>query len=673
MRSFKIRFLSIVLFCSDICFAQNDSLSHLLDNVTVVRNKVTSSVSGNVNETLSWNMEMMHDLPKILGNADPMHYTQLLPGVQTCSEYDAGLYVQGCDNAHNSVSISGVPLYNVSHMLGFFSIFNASHFPQMRFSRSPQATALSSRLGGELSMELPNVIPSGISGEYSIGPMSSQGTMRIPVNKKSALFLSLRAAYLNLLYGPLLKVDGSQIKYDFHDLNATYLWKADERNILTANIYYGNDDIGVDDGKASYTAVGLKWGNRLASLQWEQIFSRDFSLKHTLYYTAYANRFDLQMQGTSFKLPSRIGTGGYKLDCHVKQWDLGMAGAFHSIQPQEPQLAESYNISHEEQASQHTQEYSVYAQRTHTITDWSFEAGVRGNLYVAADGEKYMALDPSMSVSYDMDRVGTLKMKYGWKHQYLFQTGFSNMGLPTEFWFSCGEYTQPQYAQNLSLSHDVELSGGDWLLSVELYYKRLWHQVEYCGNVLDFLYTPYQLGDVLIKGKGKNYGVNAMLTKRTGKLTGWLSYSWGRAMRVFEDEGYNKEYPASHERIHELNAVGTYRFNQHWSTGATCVLASGTPFTAPKHFQLINGTILSEFGEFNANRLRPYFRLDISVNYDLVRNKKKESGINLSIYNVTAQKNDIFYRLKIYENQYGYRPLRFLLRVLPSINYYCKF
>ena len=229
-------FLLVGWFCANCCFAQTDSLSHLLEDLTVIRNKVTSSVSGKINETLFWDMKLMHDLPKILGNADPMHYTQLLPGVQTCSEYNAGFYVQGCDNAHNSVSISGVPLYNVSHMLGFFSIFNASHFPEMQFVKNPLAISSSNRLGGQLSMELPEEIPSKVNGEYSIGPMSSQGTIRIPVNGHSALFLSLRAAYLNLLYGRWLKVDGSQLKYDFHDLNVTYLWKPDERNTLVAKV-----------------------------------------------------------------------------------------------------------------------------------------------------------------------------------------------------------------------------------------------------------------------------------------------------------------------------------------------------------------------------------------------------------------------------------------------------
>jgi hypothetical protein len=119
-----------------------------------------------------------------------------------------------------------------------------------------------------------------------------------------------------------------------------------------------------------------------------------------------------------------------------------------------------------------------------------------------------------------------------------------------------------------------------------------------------------------------------MVNKRTGKLTGWLSYAWGRAFRRFDKFGLDKKYPAAHERIHELNVVGTFRLNERWSVGGTFVYASGTPFTAPKHFYIMNGQLLSEFGEHNANRLKPYCRLDLSANYSLKKKGNFESGIN---------------------------------------------
>ena len=123
---YAVVFVWIVLygiFGFDKVYAQIDTMAYSLDTVSVTAKRHTSYIRGNMNESIRWNMDMLHDLPKILGNADPIHYTQLLPGVQTCSEYNSGLYIQGCDNAHNLVSIEGVPIYNASHLLGFFSIF----------------------------------------------------------------------------------------------------------------------------------------------------------------------------------------------------------------------------------------------------------------------------------------------------------------------------------------------------------------------------------------------------------------------------------------------------------------------------------------------------------------------------------------------------------------------
>lgn len=666
-------FIFFLFFFCSVSFAQNDSLFYLLEDVTITRRKVTSSVSGQINNgTFLWDMSMMHELPKILGNADPMHYTQLLPGVQTCSEYDAGLHIQGCDNAHNFVSIAGVPLYNVSHMLGFFSIFNASHFPLMEFTKSPYAAASPNRLGGYLSMALPDNVPERICGEFSVGPMSSQGTFRFPVSKKSALHVSLRAAYLNLLYSRWLRMDDSQLGYGFHDYNLTYLYLPNERNTIRFNFYYGGDKVNIAE-EIDNSDVGLKWGNLLASFHWKRILDESEDLEQTFYYTGYANRFQVEMPTLSFRLPSYIRTWGYKGKFTSKYWQIGADVAFHQIQPQSPELSSTYSLSTQVQPKQRTQEYSLYANYRYSWEKWFLQIGAKGNLYVTSDGDVFAAADPSAGISYAISSFGNINFSYGWQHQYLFQTGFSSMGLPTEFWFSCSRFSPPQYARNMSLSYDVNLFGGDYNLSVGVYHKNLFHQVEYNGNMFDFLRTSYSLNELLLKGNGENYGINIMLNKRTGRLTGWLSYAWGRALRRFENPLYKKRYPASHERIHELNVVGTFRFNQRWSVGATGVFASGTPFTAPKHFLLVNGILVSEFGEFNANRLKPYCRIDLSANYNFSCSKGRESGINLSLYNATYRTNNLFYRLKFYEGKYGYKPVRFLLNILPSINYYYKF
>lgn len=650
-----------------------DSLSLSLDSVTVVSKRMTSPLKGSAGTTLYWDMGMMHDLPKILGNADPLHYTQLLPGVQTCSEYDAGLHIQGCDNGHNFVSLGDVPVYNASHLLGFFSIFNASHFPAMRFDKSSIKATAANRLGGTLNMELPEESPQKFGGEFAVGPMSSQGTFRLLVGKSDALFVSLRAAYLNLLYGDLLKFDNDEIDYHFQDYNVTYLHNTKKGNKLWLNFYYGDDNVGLYEEDTESTTA-LKWKNLLSSVHWQGHTQSDMKITRSIYLTRYSNRMNLDMPGAAFALPSHIYSYGYKEKIESERIKTGFEAILHRIKPQSPEIDGKYLIKQTPQEEIKAEEYIAYADYSQPVDRWILNGGLKGTIYHNSTEHKtYYSLDPSVSVTYKIDNYSSLRASYGWQHQYLSRAGFSNIGLPSEFWLSSGKFNRPQYAQSVSLSYETLLFNGDYSLSAEAYYKDLHHQIEYNGNLLDFLTESYSLKQALLVGSGENYGINIMVNKRTGKLTGWLSYAWGRAFRKFDKFGRDRRYPAAHERIHELNAVATYRFNDKWSVGGTFVYASGTPFTAPKHFYIMNGQLVSEFGEHNANRLKPYSRLDLSVNYCLKKKGDSESGINLSLYNALLHENDIFYRLKIHESRFYYNPTHFMMDILPSISYYCKF
>lgn len=672
----KIFYISIVisLLATISGVAQTDSTTlqmQELDNVTIVRKRVSSSLKGNFSTTLQWDMKMMHDLPKILGNADPMHYTQLLPGVQTCSEYDAGLHVQGCDNSHNLVAIADVPIYNASHLLGFFSIFNASHFPFMRFEKSSSNASSANRLGGTLSMELPHTLPTATNGEFSIGPISSQGTFRIPTSTKGALHISLRAAYMNLLYGQWLKIDNTQMDYNFQDYNVTYLHHPNNHDKLWLNFYYGNDDVGITETDIT-SDTQLKWKNTLASAVWQHQTGNS-TLTQQIYFTGYDNRFKMLTTGYEFHLPSHIYSYGYKGKWEYKNLEAGLDIAFHHVQPQAPQVTGTKHVVHQTQPEVNSKEYSSYVNYARNVKKWTLNGGVRGTFYSTEKNRQYASLDPGISLTYQPNGRGFFTFSYGWKHQYLFRTGFSGMGLPTEFWFSCGEYNTPQYTQYFTANYETELLNGDYSLNVQAYYKKMYHQVEYKGNMLDFIYTSYTLDNVLLKGEGKNYGLNFMLHKRTGRLTGWLGYAWGRALRRFNHPDYPSTYPASHERPHELNLVTTCRLNNRWSVGGTFVYASGIPFTAPKHFYIIDSQLVTAYGEHNANRLKPYSRLDLSVNYNFKKREKTESGINFSLYNALSHDNNLFRRMRIYKGKYGYQPVRFLIKALPSINYYYKF
>jgi hypothetical protein len=169
-----------------------------------------------------------------------------------------------------------------------------------------------------------------------------------------------------------------------------------------------------------------------------------------------------------------------------------------------------------------------------------------------------------------------------------------------------------------------------------------------------------------------NYGMNIMLQKQSGSFTGWVSYSLGRALRTFDNPDYPSVYPASHERIHELNAIGSYEYSR-WMFSGSFVCASGTPFTAPESFYIASGNLMTKYGEYNSSRLRPYIRLDLSVNFRFRKDERQENGINLSIYNVLARKNEAMWRLDVGNGTFSYRPMTFFMRGMPSVSYYHKF
>ena len=165
-----------------------------------------------------------------------------------------------------------------------------------------------------------------------------------------------------------------------------------------------------------------------------------------------------------------------------------------------------------------------------------------------------------------------------------------------------------------------------------------------------------------------------MLHKQSGSLTGWVSYSLGRALRRFDDPDYPGIYPANHERIHELNMVCSYKWRR-WDFAGTFIYASGQPFTAPESFYLSSGKIVTVYGKHNAYRMRPYIRFDLSVTCAIKKDQRQENGINFSLYNVFARRNDVLYRIYITQttSSFAYRRLSFMLSLVPSISYYHKF
>ena len=634
-----------------------------LDSVVVKEKRRTLLLRHDGSGSTVWDMRLMQEMPQILSNADPMHYAQMLPGVQTNNEYQGGIHVQGCDNEHNEVAVGGVPIYNVNHLLGFFSTFNATHFPSMSLTESARTASFANRLGAELTMQPPEEVADSVGGEMSVGLIASQGTLRLPVTPSASLTLSARGSYINMLYANWLRADENSIKYSFYDLNATYTHRIDGRNQLVADFYSGNDKADIADDRHS-TDMGDRWGNTMGAVHWLCMPNGRTDMRTTVYITTYGNRMRMDMGQERSRMESRITDVGLRYRLSLDGlWTLGAEAVWHSVRPMRVEGEGAFVRARQQDDSNHSVEASLYADRRWTLLSGvSLNMGLRGNLYTTA-GHTFLSANPSASIAYEAGQA-RCALSYSLRHQHLFQTGFSDIGMPSEFWFLADKNTPPQYAHSLNATGEIYFFRRRYQASLSLYYKRLHHQVEYGGTMFDLLGADHDWRSSLMHGSGENHGVSLMLSKCTGRLTGWMSYTYGRARRTYSQPEGRRTFPANHERPHELNAVLTYTTPRHWSFGATFVACSGTPFTAPEAIYVMNGNVMAQYGEHNANRLATYWRMDVSANYRWKGRGRLEQGVNLSIYNL------LHYVRTDKGGTVRYRAVGFVAPLLPSVSYF---
>lgn len=664
-------FIYFILFYTSVYGIEKDTTTLYLDGIVVEGELNKSSLKISENGALVLDLDILNRLPKILGNADPLRYSQFLPGVQTNAEYDAGLHIYGCDNSHNIISVENVPVYNPSHMFGLFSVFNPAHYSAMSLNTNADAATGTNRIGGMLNMTLHDTIPHKTVGSFDVGAISSQGNLQIPISDKSFISFSLRASYLNLLYSSFLEWEDARMRYSFGDVNITYLYKFSKHNSIYIDFYSGNDKISNYDAKEDITTE-VKWGNTLAAIHWK--YDGAARVNQSIYYTGYKNRLYIGDNSLGVRLPSQIYDFGYNLEAKCRNMQMGLSFVNHHIEPQRPEHESSSLVIGADLKKYNTFEGLLYAKYSGDIfNNLRYVMAAKGVMYAnESTNYTHWSVNPSARLSYEKEAWGCFEIGYTLNRQYLLNTGFTSLGLPIEFWLSCDADKKPYLSHAFHFSYSKSLFDNRYSIGVNIYFKRLFNQIEYNATPLDFFNKEYSINSVLLQGDGKNYGVNLIAKKNTGTFVGWVSYAYGRALRRFPSFG-DSYVPANHERLHELNAVLTYRLNKKWDLGTTFVFASGCPFTAPKHFYLLNGNIVSEFGAHNANRTKPYSRLDVSANYEIVNRRGKNMGLNFSIYNLLLSENEIYKRLKFYDGEFYYSGFSFLVKILPSVSFYYKF
>lgn len=647
-----------------------ESFDSVLDSVTVsarVGNSVLKSISPG---HIMVDYQKLATMPQILGNADPLRIVQFLPGVQTSGEYDGGLHVQGSDNGHNEIQIDGVPLYNPNHLLNLFSSLNTSHFTVMELRKNSAGEGFSNRLGGIINVRASQSRPDKVKATLNLGMLETNMSLNVPLGKRSALSISPRLTYANLLYAKLFTFEGypgGSMRYGFQDVNASLSHWLPGGDLLQFDSYFGGDDALFSSPGVNVNADGA-WSNNMQALRWNHS-SSSMQMNHTLYRTHYAASIDLDDGASAWAGYAGLTDFGYKGRLKFSGNSVDVLAILHHTTPQ-ARMIEGEWLRPDRQSGLETG--ISYARAIPLSTSLSLNASAQANLYLSG-AKAFPSVDPSVSLCYHNSTNESSISLYR-RHQYSFKTGFSNTGLPTEYWLLSDSRIAPQYADVLSLSSTQDLMRGIYSVAVELYGKLLYNQVEYGGTVLDMAEINFDVYNRLLVGKGWNYGGSVTLSKNAGILTGWLSYSYGRALREFHQGRYDGIFPASHERPHELNAVLNWTPAKGWNASATFVYASGTPYTAPEEFYYVNGSMLTRYSDLNAYRLNPYSRADISLTYSWKGGLwNSDQKLTASVYNLFCHKNELCRLITANNGQFWVRSFSFVRTMLPSLSYSISF
>ena len=647
-----------------------------LDDIEIIQHRTSSFVEQRP-EKMIVDIQQIRYMPKFLGTSDPIRYLQSLAGIQTNSETSTGIHVQGCDDYHTLVSINDAPVFYPNHMMGLYSTFISPHFSSITVEQAEHRATMANRIGGWVDFHTFTRQPERFSIEGNIGIINSDLTMTIPMGKRNALWVSARASYINWLYGKLLKMDQFHLQYDFQDYNLTYASQMTDQDRLVVTGFYSRDKMRVVTESGNPDIV-FPWQNIVGSAYWNRHWDKG-NWRSTVLYSSFDNRLDAIADSAHVNTHQSIATTGIKNRLRYAftdaiRLDAALDYEHYMSQPLAFRMhgIMMFETEGTDPALQHADELSVAADMEHEVYPWfGYNAGLRASTYFY-DAKCFWGIDPRVSMHFYPQKDHSLSLHYGMYHQYFHKSGLTGGGLPTDFFFLASEDFIPETAHAVNLKYLGSFYHHQYSVSAELYFKQIYNIVESTGNVLQVLNKQFSYDDYLVRGNGRNYGLNIMLQRNTGIVTGYVSYTIGWARRSLPGlEGYTDyRYAASSERVHDLKIVLNSHFAKRWNISAMFVLASGLPYTEAKEAYFLNGQMIFLYSTYNGAHMSPYNRLDLSCSCDIIKTKEHELGINLSLYNTYAYKNAQFV---VYRTDFKPIVGSAMSTIIPSISIYGKF
>ena len=610
-------------------------------------------------------IETIKKLPAFMGEVDVMKTIQMLPGVQSGGEGTSGFYVRGGNIDQNLIQLDEAPVYNASHLLGFFSVFNADAIKDVEIYKGGIPAEYGGRLSSlvDLRMKEGNSKRTGISG--GIGTISSRLTVEGPLKRDQGSYIvSGRRTYADLFLKLSSDEDIKNNRLYFYDLNTKLNYRVGEKDRLFVSGYFGQDVFRFRE------TMRMDWGNTTATARWNHLFSEKLFSNFTAIYSKFNYEIGSQTGKTAFSWRSSIEDVNLKADFSYfpdsrNTLKFGLSSIYHTFQPGQirPESATSA-VRALKMDDKYALENALYISDEQELTPrltvtyglrYSFFQNMGGRVQLFDETRQQVTgevdykrthiyktqggLEPRLNARYLLNDQSSIKASYNRTLQYLHLASNTTSTTPLDVYVPSGKYIKPQAASQVALGYFRNLRHNTLEASAEIYYKDLKNQIDFRDNA-DLLFNNTLESDIL-SGSGKAYGLELMVKKQTGRLTGWASYTLSHTGRTIGGINNDKAYRARQDKPHNLSVVVSYQLSKRLTLGANQVYTSGSVITMPSGAFRNGNIIVPIYAERNGYRLRDYHRLDLSLTLD---NKKRpgqkyESGWNFSLFNAYGRKN----------------------------------
>ncbi|OEK04789.1 TonB-dependent receptor [Roseivirga misakiensis] len=655
------------------------------------------------------NIEQLKKLPALFGEPDVIKTIQMLPGVVSAGEGTSSFFVRGGSADQNLILIDEAPVYDPSHLFGLFSVFNADVIKDSELYKG----GIPSRFGGRLSSILEVRTKDGnnkeFGGEAGIGLLASSVMLEGPIKKEESSFIvSARRSYVDLA---LRAANQKNLVY-FYDVNAKVNWRANNKNRFFLALYSGRDDFNFDGN------FGFDWGNRTATFRWNHLFN-DRLFSNTSF---IASSFDYGLgsteQSDGFQWDSNLQEYSLKQDLNYffnpkLTLDFGYHLTYRKFAPGKIVPSEESIFKETELQEEFALDHAAYFGLQHQISEkLTFEYGARLSIFqnigentvytyfdkldnvnpIRIDSVKYgsfeniktyVNLEPRFSARLLLNNNSSLKASYNRMVQNTHLISSGTVPLPFNTWAPSSTYLKPQTADQVAIGYFKNFGGNAYEFSVESFYKDIQNVTDFADNAQIFF--NQDLSTEFRQGTSEAYGLELMLQKNKGKLTGFVAYTLSRVTRNVEGVNLNRTFVANHDRRHNLNVIGTYDFSDKWTFGGSFTYGTGRPITLPSgSYEFSDGQIADVITERNGFRLPNFHRVDLSATLVPQKNKdrKYETSWVFSLYNVYSRKNpfSIYTRVRLDDddNVIGdgtekEARLIYLFPILPSVTFNIKF